>query len=253
MSTETTTPSVQTEDLLSVRGLSSGYGDLTAVWDVSFRVAPGQVTLVVGRNGAGKTTTLMTVAGLLPPFGGELVFGGEDLNSLSVRERVRRGISFVPEGKRVFHALSVEDNLQVGGVMLPKAERARHLERVYDRFPLLAEFRSRRAGSLSGGQQQVLALGQALMGETRLLVLDEPSAGLAPKIFQDVIEAVRGLAREGVGVLLVEQVIDVAVPVADRLVVIDRGRTVHDSTDPSGEAAQSAISQHLHGPADIAV
>jgi branched-chain amino acid transport system ATP-binding protein len=246
-------PTVSTEPLLKVANLKTGYGDLTAVWDLSLTVNPGTVTLLVGRNGAGKTTTLMSVAGLLPVFAGKVDYFGENLTSMSVRERVRAGISFVPEGKRVFPTLTVEDNLLVGGVLLGKRRRKEHLAMVYDRFPLLAEFRSRRGAALSGGQQQVLAIGQALMTSTKLLILDEPSAGLAPKIFADVLDAVRGLAQDGVGILLVEQVIEVAVPVADRVVIMERGRSVYHTDSKNGDDVLTVIHEHLRGPAELTI
>lgn len=239
------------ESLLKIENLRTGYGDLTAVWDLSLSVDPGKVTLLVGRNGAGKTTTLLSVAGLLPAFDGRMRYRGDDLMSMSVRDRVRAGIAFVPEGKRVFPSLTVEDNLLVGGVLMRRRERAERLESVYARFPLLAQFRNRRAAALSGGQQQVLAIGQALMTQTKLLVLDEPSAGLAPKIFADVLEAIRDLAREGVGILLVEQVIEAAVPIADRLVIMERGRSIYHSSSPSTDDVLSVIHTHLRGPAEI--
>lgn len=245
------TSSDSSAPLLKIESLATGYGDLTAVWDLSLTVDPGSVTLLVGRNGAGKTTTLMSTAGLLPVFGGSIQYLGKSVSSMSIRDRVRAGIAFVPEGKRVFPTLTVEDNLRVGGVLLNKRERKARLLEVYDRFPLLAQFRDRRGAALSGGQQQVLAIGQALMTRTKLLLLDEPSAGLAPKIFADVIEAVKSLAAEGVGILLVEQVIETAVPVADQLVIMERGRSVYHSSNPAADDAINVIHEHLRGPAEI--
>ena len=230
--------------LLEVDHLASGYGDLRAVWDVSLSVAPGGITLLVGRNGAGKSTTLMAIAGLLPVHEGTIRYQGTDLTTMSVRDRVRGGVSFAPEGKRVFPSLTVEKNLLVSGGVLNRKRRKSKLAEVFERFPLLAEHRARKASALSGGQQQVLAIGQALMGDTRLLMLDEPSAGLAPKIFADVIGAVKQLAAEGVSVLLVEQVIDVALPAADRVVLIDRGRNIYATDSPSG-ATEKVIHDHL--------
>ncbi|MCW2672653.1 MAG: ABC-type branched-chain amino acid transport system ATPase component [Frankiales bacterium] len=233
------------ETLLDVQTLSTGYGDLRAVWDVSLQAMAGQVTLVLGRNGAGKTTTLMSIAGLLPVFAGSVRYCGELIDHRSVRDRVKAGISFVPEGKRIFPSLSVEQNLAAGGVFLDKAARKANAEAVFERFPMLAKFRTRKAGSLSGGQQQCLAIGQALMGRPRLLILDEPSAGLAPMIYQDVLAALVQLADEGVGILLVEQLIDITLPIADRLVLIDRGRTVYSSESPMQDSSRDYVHAHL--------
>ena len=238
--------------LLAVENLSSGYGDLTAVWDVSLAVHPGEVTLVLGRNGVGKTTTLMALAGLLPAFSGSVRLDGEEITSARVQNRAARGLAFVPEGKRIFPGLTVEENLTIGGVLLTRQERKEHMEIVYERFPLLAERRRQRAVGLSGGQQQVLALGQALMGRTRVLMLDEPSAGLAPKIFDDVLNAIRRLASEGVGILLVEQVLDAALPVADRMTLIDRGRDVYTTAQPGSDETKAVVHQHLRGPVEAA-
>jgi len=215
--------------LLEVSGLSSGYGDLRAVWDIDLTVAPGRTTAVLGSNGAGKTTTLLAIAGLLPVASGEVRYHGERIGHLTASRRTRAGLALVQEGKRVFRGLTVEQNLMLGGwTIRPRNRRAmaERAELMFERFPALADKRHHIVGTLSGGQQQILAIAQALMPEPRLLMLDEPSAGLAPAIMEDVLDVVRSLNADGIGVLLVEQLVDTALSVADRVVVVSRGRTV---------------------------
>ncbi|WP_326835038.1 ABC transporter ATP-binding protein [Amycolatopsis rhabdoformis] len=213
--------------LLEVRGLGSGYGDLRVLRDVSLTVRAGAVTVVLGRNGAGKTTLLSTIAGLLRPFSGSVVFRGSDITKTSPPERARRGIALVQENKRVFKRRTVEQNLQLGGYSMPRRKAAEAVSGAYDRFPVLGEKRAQRAGELSGGQQQMLAIAQALMPGPALLMLDEPSAGLAPVIVDDVLATVTALKKEGLGILLVEQLVDKAMSVADDVVVVEHGRMQH--------------------------
>lgn len=233
-------PSAQAP-LLQVDGLATGYGDLRVVWDVSLRVRPGEITALLGRNGAGKTTTLRAIAGLGKTMAGTVLFEGEDIASVAAHKRVRRGIAYVQEGKRVFHRQSVEQNLLLGGYsrrMRRGALRA-EAERIYELFPVLAEKRRAPAGSMSGGQQQMLAIGQALMSAPRLLLLDEPSGGLAPVIVGEVMERVRMLTETGLGVLLVEQAVEAALGVADHVTVLDVGRVVMDR--PAGGIADAEV------------
>ena len=214
--------------LLSVEGLATGYGDLKVVWDVSLAVRPGEVTVLLGRNGAGKTTTLRAIAGLNKVTSGTVQFDGADIAKRSVHERVRNGMSYVQEGKRVLHEQSVEQNLLLGGRIrrLKRSELHSDIDKVYTLFPILKEKRSLPAGSMSGGQQQMLAIGSALMAAPRLLLLDEPSGGLAPVIVKEVMGRIAELKATGIGILLVEQAVDAAVAIADQVVVLDMGRTV---------------------------
>lgn len=217
-----------TTPLLQVTNLATGYGDLRAVWDVSFSVWPGEMTVLLGRNGAGKTTTMRAIAGLNPVQGGSVIFEGRSIARVGAHARVRRGIAYAQEGKRVFHKLSVEDNLVLGGYTrrLTRGALRREATRIYDLFPILAEKRTLPAGSMSGGQQQMLAIGQALMSNPTLLLLDEPSGGLAPVVVNEVMEQVGRLTETGIGVLLVEQAVEASVRVADHITVLDMGRVV---------------------------
>jgi len=232
------------EPLLVVSHLSSGYGDLKAVWDVDLEVALGQTTVLLGNNGAGKTTTLLAIAGLLPALSGEVRYEGRAFGRLASGRRIRAGIALVQEGKRIFPGLTVEQNLMVGGWTIQSRNRrlvTRRANEMFERFPALAAKRQHAAGSLSGGQQQILAIAQALMPGPRLLMLDEPSAGLAPTIMADVLAAIKGLNADGVGVLLVEQLVDTALAVADRVVVVSRGRTVLRAEGREGIGDGAAI------------
>jgi len=221
--------------VLEVEHLVAGYGDLRAVWDLSLRVHRGRVTVVLGSNGAGKTTALGAVAGIVRQMGGSIRFLGEDIESLSAPQRAARGLAFVQEGKRVFRERTVEQNLRIGGWTFARPRRRKidaAIAVAYERFPILAERRRAKAGSLSGGQQQMLAIAQALIPEPKVVMLDEPSAGLAPIVLAEVLRVVAELRDEGYGVLLVEQLVDTAMSVADDVVVIERGRVAY-----SGPAA----------------
>ena len=225
MTTSTPPDGAAERPLLTVGGLSAGYGDLKAVWDVSLTVSPGGITLMLGRNGAGKTTTLSAIAGLLKSSG-TLELNGRDISSAPAHRRTRLGITFVQEGKRVFRQRTVDENLLLATGVLPRPGRRPAIENAYERFPMLGGKRRAPAGTLSGGQQQMLAIAQALIPRPQLIMMDEPSAGLAPSVMHEVLEVARSLADEGMGVLLVEQVLEHALPFADRVVVIDHGATV---------------------------
>jgi len=221
--------------VLEINHLATGYGDIRVIWDVSVSVAPGELTAVLGRNGAGKTTLLRAIVGLNKAQSGEIYFQGHDITHASVHRRVRQGIAIVQENKRIFRRRSVEENLLLGGYTTPfrgkklKAE----LDRIYGLFPVLAQRAKNAAGDLSGGQQQMLAIGQALMPRPTLLMLDEPSAGLAPSIVAEVMATVDALKKDGLAILLVEQAVEAAVSVADHITVLDIGRVVLDG--PAGE------------------
>lgn len=214
--------------LLEVRGLSTGYGDLRVVWDVSFEVHAGEITVLLGRNGAGKTTTLRAITGLNRVLKGEVQFGGSSIVRASPHARVRQGIAYVQEGKRVFRSQTVEQNLMLGGYVrkMKRSELKAEAERIYELFPVLGDKRSMMASTMSGGQQQMLAIGQALMAQPKLLLLDEPSGGLAPVIVNEVMERIHQLKDTGLGILLVEQAVEASFAISDQVTVLDMGRTV---------------------------
>lgn len=213
-----------TEALLKVAGLTGGYGAETVLQGVDLEIGPGEVVAVIGRNGVGKTTLMRTLAGLLRPQGGTIRLAGEDVTALSADRRARLGIGYIPQGRDVFPELTVRENLLVGEV----AGRGRSqpdYDRIHGYFPILKERARQRAGTLSGGQQQQLAIGRAMIGDPRLMLLDEPSEGIQPSIIKDIARNVRALNREtGVAVLLVEQNLDLIVSLADRGYVMEKGR-----------------------------
>ena len=231
------------EPLLEVRGLRCGYGRIEAVKGVDLEVAPGEIAALVGANGAGKTTLLRAISGVLPIRGGTIRFSGEPIEGLRPHERVARGIVQVPEGRQLFAPLSVEDNLRLGAFRRARERVRANFERVFALFPQLAERRDTPAGALSGGQQQMCAIGRALMAEPRLLLLDEPSMGLAPTLVEQILETVARLRAEGVTILLVEQNAVAALSLADRAWVLETGRIARAGTgralleDPAVKAA----------------
>ena len=228
-----------TDPILEVKNLAAGYGDLRAVWDVSFSVRRASVFALLGRNGAGKTTTLRAISGLNSVQSGDVLLSGESVASLPPYKRVRLGIGSVQEGKRIFRELSVEDNLRLGLFTFAgsRAKTAERYEWAYETFPALASRRRRHAGLLSGGQQQMLAIAQALMPNPRVLLVDEPSAGLAPAIVGDVVEILARLRDQGLAIVLVEQSVDFALAIAAEVAVLDIGRiTFAGSTSVAGAA-----------------
>jgi branched-chain amino acid transport system ATP-binding protein len=214
--------------VLEIRDLTSHYGRVQALHGVSLAVRPRETVALVGANGAGKTTLLNVISGLQRATAGTVFFDGKDITGMPAYRRVRLGIAEVPEGRQVFTTLSVADNLMLGGYTASRAATARGLERIYAMFPVLAERRASPAGTLSGGQQQMLAIGRALMAEPRLLLLDEPSMGLAPVIAAEIFAAIAALKRAGTTMLVVEQNAHAALEVADRGCVLETGRIVHD-------------------------
>jgi branched-chain amino acid transport system ATP-binding protein len=209
--------------MLEVDRLDSRYGRIPALAAVSLRVGAGELVALVGANGAGKTTLLRSISGVQPICGGSIRFEGQDLARLSARDRLRLGIVQVPEGRQVFAPLSVEDNLRLGA--FARGSQA-SLPGVLELFPALAQKRNELAGNLSGGQQQMLAIGRALMADPRLLLLDEPSMGLAPQVVDEIYDVILDLRRQGTTVLLVEQNAEAALAVADRAYVIETGHLV---------------------------
>jgi len=216
--------------MLEVTDLRSAYGRILALRGVSLRVETGEITALVGGNGAGKTTLLRCLSGVQPVSAGRVTFHGEDITAWSPHRRVAAGIAQSPEGRQVFGPLSVEDNLRLGAFRRGRAETEVNLDRVFDMFPILREKRGLQAAGLSGGQQQMLAIGRALMSQPRLLLLDEPSMGLAPVLVDQILDAVVALKRAGVTVLLVEQNAAAALAIADRGYVIETGRIAHSGT-----------------------
>jgi branched-chain amino acid transport system ATP-binding protein len=214
--------------MLEAEGLLVAYGDATALWDVSLRVGPGELVSVVGPNGSGKTTLINAIAGLLRIRGGRLRFHGEDLTRLAPHEVSGHGIAIVPEGRRLFPGMTVEENLEIGCYTRgARAARGARLARVYAMFPVLRVRRRQAAGTLSGGEQQMLAVGRAMMLRPKLMLLDEPSFGLAPLLVQELFGILRMLNRdEGVSMLLVEQNAVLALDLADHAYLLETGRLV---------------------------
>jgi len=213
--------------LLRLERIDAFYGDLQALADVSLEVRDGEIMALVGANAAGKSTTLRVISGLVSPRRGRVVLGDEDLTGLPAHQRVDRGIVQVPEGRRLFPFMTVAENLMLGAhAGRARAERERTLAHVYDLFPVLGERRTQLAGSLSGGEQQMCAIGRALMARPQILMLDEPTLGLAPVLVARIFETVRTINRQGVTVLLVEQNVRQALTLAHRACVLESGRLV---------------------------
>ena len=211
------------EEMLKVEDLNVCYGAIHAVKGVSFQVNRGEIVTLIGANGAGKSTTLRTVSGLLRSKGGSIKFRGENISRLPSHKIVERGLAQVPEGRRIFQQMSVQENLEMGAYTRG-AETEADLEAVYGRFPRLRERRRQTAGTLSGGEQQMLAIGRALMSRPCLLMLDEPSMGLAPILEEQIFDIIRELHQSGTTILLVEQNAQMALSVADRAYVMETGK-----------------------------
>lgn len=235
------------EVLLEAATMQTGYGDLKVVRDATLSVKRGEITVLLGRNGAGKTTTLRGITGLNKVTGGSLTFMGNDITGIPAPKRVGLGISYVQEGKRVFHDLTVEQNLLLGGFSTKKGKRGlmEPIAEIYELFPILAEKRHLAAASMSGGQQQMLAIGQALMAAPKLLILDEPSQGLAPVIVKEVMERVHALKQTGIGILLVEQMVQDSVEISDHVAVLEMGMTVLSS--PASEVTVDDLQEAYFG------
>ena len=213
--------------LLEVRDLAVGYGGAPAISDIDLDVGEAEIVSVIGPNGAGKSTLINAIAGLLPWQKGSLHFGGVDLDTVAPHQVCDQGIALVPEGRRLFPGMSVEENLDIGCYRLAaRKQRQQGLERAYTLFPVLHERRYQLAGTLSGGQQQMVAIARALMAQPRLLLLDEPSLGLAPAVVAEMFNVIRVIQQEGMAILLVEQNVGQAMEIADRAYVLEEGRIV---------------------------
>jgi branched-chain amino acid transport system ATP-binding protein len=233
--------------LLEVRNLHVGYGDATAVWDVSLDVAEGAINTVIGPNGAGKSTLINAIAGMLPYRSGSIRMACHDMAGVPPHGFCEHGIAIIPEGRRLFVTMTVEENLDLG-CYRPEARRHRaaSLDAVYRRFPILRERRAQPAGQLSGGQQQMVAIGRALMARPKLMLFDEPSLGLAPSIVNDMFAIIRDIRGEGVSVLLVEQNVQKSMEIADAACVLEHGRIV-TSGRPADLLGQPHIQQAYLG------
>ncbi|MHB8244356.1 MAG: ABC transporter ATP-binding protein [Acidimicrobiales bacterium] len=219
--------------LLSVQDLVVTYGAVRAVDSVSLDISPGEAVSVLGANGAGKTSFLFGLVGVVRPSAGRVIVDDLDMTGMGPHEKLRRGICLVPERRQVFDAISIEDNLKLGAYLRKSSARAaisQDLDRVYELFPVLTKRRRQPAGTLSGGEQQMLALGRGIMGTPRLLMVDEPSLGLAPKTVSIVMEALARLSSDGLAILLVEQNARMAMTLATRVLVLERGKAVMNGT-----------------------
>jgi len=231
--------------MLEVKALASHYGRIPALKGIDLAVHAGELVALVGANGAGKTTLVRTISGVQPASAGQVLFAGRDITRSAPDQRVRLGIVQVPEGRQVFGPLSVLDNLLLGAYTRPRGERAGALESVYSLFPALAERRHHVAGTLSGGQQQMLAMGRALMARPKLLLLDEPSMGLAPRLVEEVFAAIRALKATGTTIFLIDQNARAALATADRAYVLETGQVVLSGTGPELLASERVQAAYL--------
>ena len=211
--------------MLEVKNLSVSYGAIEAVKDISFTVNAGEIVSLIGANGAGKTTTLHTITGLVPAKSGSITYDGHDLLKTHANKIVTLGMAHIPEGRHVFTRMSVEENLEMGAFSLKdQSDLKKDLDMVYGLFPRLKERRNQKAGTLSGGEQQMLAMGRALMSHPKTILMDEPSMGLSPKLVKEIFSIIRKLHEQGITILLVEQNAKMALSIADRAYVLETGR-----------------------------
>lgn len=213
-------------EMLSVKGINVFYGSIHAIKDVTFQVNEGEIVTLIGANGAGKTTTMHAISGLMRPKTGEIAFMGQPIHTMEAHKIIRLGLAQVPEGRRVFSQLTVQENLEMGAYIRKDGKEAiaRDYEMVFELLPRLKERRRQQAGTLSGGEQQMLAIGRALMCKPRMLLLDEPSMGLSPLLVKEIFHIIENVKKDGVTVLLVEQNAKMALEIADRAYVLETGR-----------------------------
>ena len=235
------------QEILNVNDIAVYYGSIRAIKGISFTVNAGEVVTLIGANGAGKTTTLNTIAGLLHPKSGSVSFMGENLASVSPHSIVSRGLALVPEGRRIFLQMTVEENLEMGAYTQKKEAVKPLLEQVYEQFPRLKERRRQIGGTLSGGEQQMLAMGRALMSSPKLLMLDEPSMGLAPILVEQIFDIIRELHRNGTTILLVEQNAQMALSIADRGYVLETGKITLSGTGVELANSENVKKAYLGG------
>lgn len=234
--------------LLEVKNLSVFYGVIQALKDISFEVNEGEVVTLIGANGAGKTTTMQSVIGLIPSRSGQVLYDGHDITKMPCHKIVHLGMSQVPEGRRVFQELTVYENLVMGGYARKKdADFKEDIEKIYTRFPRLAERRNQTAGTLSGGEQQMLAMGRALMSRPKLLMLDEPSMGLSPLLVDQVFEIIQDINKDGTTILLVEQNAGKSLAISDRAYVLETGSIVLSGTGAELAASDDVKKAYLGG------
>ena len=236
------------EALLKVENLETYYGKVAALKGVSFEVREGQIVTLLGSNGAGKSTTLRTISGLITASGGNVYFLGEDITKTPAHEIVKRGLVHLPEGRRIFKDLTVAENLELGSYTLKdEHERKRRLNAVYDRFPILGKRSKQIGGTLSGGEQQMLAIGRGLMSSPKLLLMDEPSMGIAPLIIRDITEIIKNLHKDGTTILLVEQNAKMALGLADYGYVLDTGKIVLEGKGADLRKDEKVVKAYLGG------
>ena len=216
--------------LLEVKNIKVYYGNINAIKDISFEVNEGEIVTLIGANGAGKSSILNTVAGLIKPKSGDIIFDGQGIIGIPAHKIVSKGMALCPEGRRIFQQLSVKENLEMGSYTRPANEVSESIEKVYELFPRLKERYKQIAGTLSGGEQQMLAMGRALMSKPRLMMLDEPSMGLAPILVEQIFDIIKNLHKSGTTILLVEQNAQMALSIADRGYVMETGRIVTGGT-----------------------
>jgi branched-chain amino acid transport system ATP-binding protein len=234
--------------VLDIKNINVFYGDVQVIWDVSFRVKEGEIVALIGANGAGKSTILRTISGILRPAAGEIVFDGRPIHTLDPYRLIDLGLAHCPEARRLFVEMSVEENLDMGALRgAAKAQRKQTKEMIYGLFPRLRERRRQQSGTLSGGEQQMLAIGRALMSHPKLVMFDEPSLGLAPILVRDIFEIIKKIRAEGRTVLIVEQNVRQTLAIADRAYVLETGRLVMEGegqamlNDPHVKAAYLGV------------
>ena len=234
-------------ELLKVDDINVYYGAIHAIKGVSFHVDEGEIVTLIGANGAGKSTTLQTVSGLLHSRTGSITFDGQNISAVPAHKLVQHGLAQVPEGRRIFLQMTVEENLEMGAYTQPNADTPASLAKVYEQFPRLKERQRQIAGTLSGGEQQMLAMGRALMSKPKLLMLDEPSMGLAPILVEQVFDIISALHKAGTTILLVEQNAEMALSIADRAYVMETGRITLSGTGKELAASEEVQKAYLGG------